>query len=129
MKPKHIATVVLLAAAIAAHAEEPKPRVLVKAMSPIATELMQWLGEKCPSVLVTSRESAAQYVLMMDPGERKGVQFVILQSNGDMLKGGAAHTIKGGGKDACRIIETDWSEKNTTPRPVPPPRSTPQPHS
>lgn len=124
MKSISVTAIALLAVATAASAQDPKPRVLVRAMSPIATELMQWLGEKCPSVLVTSRESAAQYVLMMDPGERKGVKFVVLQSNGDLLKGGSARTITGGGKDACKIIDADWQERNATPRPIPSPRPT-----
>jgi hypothetical protein len=76
---------------------------------PQTAEIMKTFRERCPMLIVTLRQEAADYIILLD--HEGGKEFVrrdnkvaVFDRNGDMLYSGSTRTLGNAVKDACEAL-------------------------
>jgi hypothetical protein len=90
------------------------PRVLVNGDdSATVSEGIKMVQASCSGLTVNEHANIADYVMTVsDDGSgaaRKGRRALVSKRDGDVLSSIAARKLKSAVKDACSVIEKDWS--------------------
>jgi hypothetical protein len=125
-------SLVCLLLVVGVAAAQDRPRVYLQAVSHGNTwnarrdqsiEMAKDFEKNCPGAALTITPEKADYTVVLSHIEvglfARENQIEVANKNGDVLSAADKSGIKGGVKDACRLILADW-QKDTDPRPVTP---------
>jgi len=79
---------------------------------PQTAEIVKTFNERCPDLIVTSKQDRADYVVLLqhEGGKdliRKDNKFVVYNRDGDAIKSGSTRSLGNSVKDACKAIMDD----------------------
>ena len=80
---------------------------------PQTAEIIKTFGERCPDVVVNSKQERADYVVLLDHEGGKGGIFrdnkvAVFNSDGDSIVSRSTRSLGNAVKDACEAITRDW---------------------
>lgn len=82
---------------------------------PQTAEIIKTFGERCPDVLINSKQEKADYVVLLDHEGGKGIfrkdnKVAVFNRDGDSIVSHSTVSLGGSVDDACKAIRKDWTE-------------------
>lgn len=79
---------------------------------PQTAEIVKTFHERCPDLIVTSKQEKADYIILLqhEGGKdlvRRDNKFVVYNRDGDAIKSGSTRSLGNAVKNACQAIMTD----------------------
>lgn len=79
---------------------------------PQTAEIVKTFNQRCPDLIVTSKQERADYVILLqhEGGKdliRRDNKFVVYNREGDAIKSGSTRSLGNAVKDACKAILDD----------------------
>ena len=83
---------------------------------PQTAEIIKTFGERCPAVIINSKQERADYVVLLDhEGGKESFsrdnKVVVFNKEGDSIMSRSTRLLGNAVKDACAAISSDWPKE------------------
>ncbi|HMK30815.1 MAG TPA: hypothetical protein VK473_14100 [Terriglobales bacterium] len=87
---------------------------------PQTAEIVKTFGERCPEVIINSKQEKADYVVILDhEGGKMWIQkdnkVAVFNKDGDSILSRSTRSLGNSVQDACSAIVSDWTQHPNSP--------------